>query len=234
MEKLPYIVVVVDGIIGSGKSTIIAKCLVPILSGKGMRITVIDEPVEKWKSTGRLKQFYEDPNRRAYQFQTIAFHDRVKLAQEKFRKFKDCTDVFLMERSIFSDLIFTKILLANGSMDQTEYDDYMNLWTMWEDLMPFQPDLFVYLNPGVDVAMQRIQERSRDGESGITLDYQQRLHDRHEEFLGSGCVEISNSHYVPCYHICTADNFRDVQEVKLRIAEEFENKVNELRRSKVR
>jgi len=231
-RKLPYIVLVVDGIIGAGKTTLIQDCLVPILSEWGLRITVVPEPVEKWKVLGRLEQFYEDPSRRGYQFQTRAFHDRVKTSQEIHRKYAAHTDVFLLERSVFTDLLFMKTLRESQTIDETEYEDYLDLWTMWEEVMPFRPDLFVYLKPDVDVAMKRLQERNRDGESTVSKDYQVALEEKHDEFLGGDYVAISDSHYVPCFHLSTNSNFRDDDVVKKEIASKFLDKISHIRNVK--
>lgn len=231
-RKLPYIVLVVDGIIGAGKTTLIQDCLVPLLSEWGLRITVVPEPVEKWKSSGRLKQFYEDPARRGYQFQTRAFHDRVKMSQEVFRKYAAHTDVFLLERSVFTDLLFMESLHESGTIDDSEYEDYMDLWTMWEEVMPFRPDLFVYLKPDVDVAMDRLRERNRDGEAGVSKEYQIALEQKHDAFLGGKFVVISDSHYIPCFHLSTNSDFRDDDSVKKEIASTFLEKISHIRRLK--
>ena len=224
-EEHHPIVVVVDGIIGSGKTTILRECLIPILTKKGWRVTEVREPVEKWKESGRLQQFYKDPSRRGYQFQTRAFHDRVRESQQKYRQYHTNTDVFLLERSIFTDVLFTKMLLETGMIDQTEYEDYIDLWTMWEEVMPFKPDLFIYLKPDLDICMQRLRERARDGEEGVNEEYQRRLQEKHDEFLGSDYVSIGECHYVPRLLLETNCNFRDdpivQQEICRRINDEL-------------
>lgn len=225
-----FIVIAIDAIIGAGKTTLIEQCLIPILTRRGLRITYIREPI----NSERLKDFYLNPSRRAYQFQTKMFHDRVKECQRQHRKYHHCTDVFLMERSIFSDLLFMKTLYDEGNLDKTEYDDYMELWTMWEDVMPFKPDLFVYLNPEVDVAMKRLKERSREGEEGVEKDYQMLLKKHHDDFLGGEYVSVSGSHHVPCLHIDTNSNFRDDQHVKEKLADKLEGYIELIRNSKER
>src|SRR3990167_7037947 len=134
MSRSNPVIVVVDAIIGAGKTTLIRDCLIPLLTLKGWRVTEIREPVEKWKTTGRLQQFYNDPHRRGYQFQTRAFHDRIRESQEKYRLYKDSTDIFIIERSIFTDKLFMKMLLESNTIDITEYEDYFDLWTMWSEL----------------------------------------------------------------------------------------------------
>lgn len=230
-----YTVLVIDGIIGAGKSTLIEECLVPIFSERGLTVTVVREPVDMWKAKGSLQQFYKDPSRRGYQFQTRAFHDRVRESQKQYLKYRKVTDIFLLERSVFTDLLFMKMLRESGTIDQTEYDDYFDLWTMWEEVMPFLPDLFVYLKPGIDVAMSRLQERNRDGESAVSVGYQTALQEKHDEFLGNDCVVLPpTGHNVPCYHMTTNGNFRDDPETKKQIAEELLDRISHIRLEKFR
>jgi deoxyadenosine/deoxycytidine kinase len=213
------LVVAVDGIVASGKSTII-RYFKKGLEARGLRVTIVTEPVAKWEKSGALKQFYEDPKRRAYQFQTRAFHDRVKESQKMFRRHAATTDVFLMERSIFTDVLFMKMLRQSGTVDETEFRDYMDLWSMWSKLMPLKPDLFIYLCPSVPEAMRRLRKRGRKGESGVTEEYQTHLMDTHDEFLGGETARIStkydgrNSWEVPVLKLTTDENFVENLQVR--------------------
>lgn len=232
MHMSDFIVIVIDGIVGSGKTTLIEKCLVPLLSERGLKITVVREPVEKWQNDGLLERFYQDQRRWGYHFQTKAFHDRVLECIEKFEKYGTYTDVFLLERSIFSDSLFMKMLHEDKVVDDVEMKHYTEWWSLWSRLMPFEPDLFVYLKPDLNVAMGRVKERSRGGEDGISVEYQHRLQQKHDEFLGGDTVSISESHYVPCFHMATNSNFRDDPDVKNQIATVFENKIKNILKAK--
>ena len=44
------------------------------------------------------------------------------------------------------------------------------------------PDLVIYLRVSPEVSIQRIQERGRQAENGITLDYMEKLHSGYENF----------------------------------------------------
>ena len=223
-----YVVVVVDGLVGSGKTTLLEKCLVPILTKKGLKVTLVREPVEKWKKTGALERFYQNPERRGFQFQTMAFHDRVRKSQEKYKKYKDTTDVFLMERSIFSDMLFMKTLFSMGTIDQSEVDDYASLWKMWEEVMPLKPDLFVYLKPDIEEVMDRVVKRARSAETGISKDYQIMLEKHHDEFLGDEYATISGL-FVPCFRLETNENFRDDEKVMEKITSIIKEKIDLVR-----
>jgi len=165
---------------------------------------------------GSLQQFYKDPSRRAYQFQTRAFHDRIKECQNQYTKYKHCTDIFILERSIFTDMLFMDMLYESKTIDDSEYRDYKDLWSMWEELMPFHIDLFVYLRPDVEIAMERLHKRNREGET-VNVEYQKALQRKHDDFLGGDDVVISSSH-VPCFHLYTNSDFLNNYEVKEDIA----------------
>nr|QBK86154.1 MAG: deoxynucleoside kinase [Marseillevirus LCMAC101] len=210
-------VLVIDGIIGVGKTSLIEECLVPLLTEANYKVTVVREPVDKWKANGSLKQFYKDPCRRGYQFQTRAFHDRIKESQEQHKKYEHCTDIFILERSIFTDMLFMDMLYESKTIDESEYRDYKDLWAMWGFLMPFYPDLFVYLRPDVEVAMERLHKRNREGET-VDIEYQKALQIKHDDFLGGEKVLISDSPDVPCLHLYTNSDFLNDIDVKRDIA----------------
>lgn len=226
------IVIAVEGILSVGKSTLLKNCLIPILIERGWKVTLVDEPVEKWCKDDLLKRFYEDPKRYSYHFQTKAFHDRVRECQKQFKKYGNDTDVFLLERSVFSDTIFMKTLHHQGMVDEMEMRHYEEWWELWEEVMPFRPDLFIYLKPDLEVCMDRLRERSRDGEEGVSEEYQALLQSYHDEFFDGDAVEVSPGHYIPVMKLKTNSNFRDDPAVKMEITDLVEEKIKMIRNSK--
>ena len=79
-----------------------------------------------------------------------------------------------------------------------------------------RPSLIVYLDVKPERSMERVQMRSRDVESGITLEYLQALHDEYERFIG----DISKT--VPVIRV-DWDKFRDVEEMAAVIEREYVN-----------
>ena len=138
------IVVVVDGIISAGKTTYI-NMILKKLTEKGWKVTIVKEPVDKWKTSGLLKRFYKDPSRWGYHFQTKAFHDRVMENVEMFNKFGASSDIFILERSCFTDNLFMELLHESKLVDDMEFQDYKEWWSLWYKVMPYEPDLFIYL-----------------------------------------------------------------------------------------
>lgn len=226
------ITIAVEGIISAGKSTLLKKCLIPILIERGWKVTLVDEPVEKWCEDELLKLFYEDPKRYAYHFQTKAFHDRVKECQKQYETHKSDTDVFLLERSVFSDTIFMNTLHHQGMVSDMELRHYNEWWSLWEKVVPIKPDLFIYLKPNLEVCMERLKERSRDGEEGVDVEYQSLLQSFHDKFFDVDAVEVAPGHYVPVMKIETNSNFRDDPEVKRDITNQIEAQLKKIQHSK--
>lgn len=92
----------IEGNIGAGKSTLLSK-----LEGVIPNCKVIYEPVDEWKNIGGvdlLKSFYTDPKRWAFTFELESMISKVRKIKEAI---SSNVDVILMERSIYSDKIFS-------------------------------------------------------------------------------------------------------------------------------
>ena len=230
-------VIVVDGLIAAGKSELISKCLGPKLRELGYKVTEILEPVEIWKSSGLLQKFYEDPSRYGFQFQTFVFHTRVRSCQSAVNQNNESgitPDFYILERSVFDDRMFMLMLLETQTIQQHEYDTYMDLWTMRYENMPFSIDLFIYLRPSVDETMKRLLKRSRSEESSVSREYQEALLRKHDDFLGfpviTGCkdgeIDTTLSDIVGTHvlHLNTDEDFINDDEVKTDIVNLVLNK----------
>jgi len=233
------IVVVTDGVIAAGKS-VLNGVLKRLLEREfGESVVAVPEPVGQWKRNGRLKLFYGDPSRRGYQFQTRVFHDRVTILRKMHEESAGRATVYLLERSIFTDVLFMNMLFDSGTVDETEYVDYMSLWKMWKELMPVRPNVFVYLRPTVEATLVRLRERARDGESAVTEEYQRKLQGEHDRFFGVGREEeverpgeIDLGDGGPparCLILETDENFRDDETGARSLAEIVHQSIQDLR-----
>ena len=87
-----------------------------------------------------------------------------------------------MERSLYSArYCFVENLLAKGILHQSEHF-ILDQWFQ-ASLASAPVDLIIYLKSDPDVVYERIKQRGRPEESGITLDYLRNLHQRHEDWL---------------------------------------------------
>lgn len=159
--------IVVDGVVGVGKST-----LMNILSERGMiafREPVVDNPI--------LEKFYYDRQRYSFPLQVFFLNKRFKHIKEA-----SMVGNSVMDRSIYGDVIFAKMLCDKGEMSIEEFELYKELLeNMLEHVMP--PKLLIYLEVSVDEAMKRIQKRGRDYEQAVEKAYWQLLNSEYKTYF---------------------------------------------------
>ena len=218
-------VLVVDAIVGGGKSTLIYRCLLPYFMSKGYKVVVIGEPVEQWQKSGLFEKFYSDMKRWAYTFQTKAFQSRVRLTCETYEKYGDSVDIYILERSIFSDRLFVEILVDQGLIDSMEKQLYDDWWSEWKRIMPIQPNLFLYFKPSVKLAMERVEKRARSKEevSGVTSAYQSLLAKKHDEHFGGQSFECEQGLHIPCRTLISDAEFETDPIEKEKLCSEIFN-----------
>jgi len=87
-----------------------------------------------------------------------------------------------MDRSIYGDVIFAKMLKDAGEMSNEEFDLYIELFeNMIEHCKP--PKLLVYLEVGVEEAMKRINKRGREYERIVERDYWEQLNSNYRDYF---------------------------------------------------
>jgi deoxyadenosine/deoxycytidine kinase len=194
-------VFIVEGEIAAGK-TELALALADELRRRKLKVCLVLEPVELWKSVGILQKFYGDPARHGYSFQTYVFATRI-LAIRRAVEADPGADVYLLERSPATDQIFW--FLQEEVVDPVERTMYHTWCQAWHQLLPFDLSQarVLYLRPNLAECMSRLTTRARDGElpardgelpardgelpreqkSGVSIEYQRRLREAHEAFL---------------------------------------------------
>lgn len=240
-QKKRPIVIVISGIIGAGKSTLI-KLLGGKLSRSNIKTVIVNEPVEDWKDSGLLEAYYKDISRMAYTFQAEVFRSRIMAILKAYEDNPDA-EIILMERSPWDDKIFMEMLHDDKKITELEWSLYLGWCNLWERLLPLTPNAFVLLDPSVGTCQKRVFERKRSGEEMISDDYQIKLKTYHDRYFSSGGLASSfdslsegrfkegeveettamiGSLLVPCYHVVTEDNFRDHAEAQEKIMGIFE------------
>ena len=147
-------VIVLAGMIASGKSTVSAR-LAKELGSKLMIEPVDQNPI--------LPLYYKDKEKYAFLLQIYFLNERFKLIKEALTNNKN-----VLDRSIYEDELFTRINLMEGNISQVEYDTYADLLAnMLEEIkdMPKKsPDLLVYLDISFDKFLDNLAKRGRDFE----------------------------------------------------------------------
>ena len=171
---------IVEGNIGSGKTE-----LLNILNDN-INCEIIKEPVEVWQSIigdnkNILQQFYEDPVRYAYLFQTIVFKTRLQSIDHLQVK-----SIRFSERSIWTDkYVFGKSCIESKKMNELEKNAYMQ-WFDWLEEKFFKiPDGIIYLQCSPEKCYERMNIRARNEESSVPIEYLKEIHLNHEEWINS-------------------------------------------------
>ncbi len=90
----------------------------------------------------------------------------------------------ILDRSLYGDRIFAEVLHEDGFMDDLEFSAYTELFELLSALVP-PPDLMVYLDCNVDIALDRIRRRNRPAEAGIPRGYLDHLDRRYRDWYAS-------------------------------------------------
>ena len=210
-------IIVLEGLIGSGKSTLLAKIKEYFtLTNKNIKVVIIPEPVKQWEEIGLLEEFYKDPKSKAYEAQTFICVSRIESIKKAYENNKDA-DVFLLERSIYSDkYFFVELNIEEGNFTPVQKKMYDRWWGLWRLVLPFFPTKFVYLDPGIDECMSRLKERKRKGENLIAREYQEKLKLKHDIFFKEDDYILLEDPIFPGQKI-------KIPSVKISFSEDFRN-----------
>ena len=186
-------VFIIEGEISAGKSELV-RAFTNGLINKGYNAIPVLEPVDEWVKSGILKQFYNDPQRWGYAFQTFVYITRIQAIRNAVEANLDVQAVFVLERSPITDEIFME--LQRGIVSDVEIEMYEQWRRNFIPLLPLDlaQATVLYLKPSLDTCMRRLHLRNRNGEvsdenqtaeksSGVTFQYQKRLREAHEALL---------------------------------------------------
>ncbi len=167
-------VITIAGTVGVGKSTMTNT----LAQALGFRTSF-----EKVNSNPYLDKFYED-------FTRWSFHLQVYFLAERFKEQKRIFEYgggFVQDRSIYEDTgIFAKMHFEKGTMTETDYDTYKNLFDAMV-MTPYfpHPNLLIYLEGSFEDITQRIKERGRSMELNTPISYWKEMHERYEEWINN-------------------------------------------------
>lgn len=165
-------VITIAGTVGVGKSTM-TKALANALNFK--------TSFEKVDTNPYLEKFYDD-------FERWSFHLQVYFLAERFKEQKKIFEYgggFVQDRSIYEDTgIFAKMHYDQGTMSQTDYETYTNLFEAMV-MTPYfpHPDLLIYLEGSFDEVINRIQVRGRDMEKSTPITYWEEMYKRYTHWI---------------------------------------------------
>lgn len=152
--------VVIDGNIGSGKTT-----QLNLLEQKGVKVR--REPIDKWP----LEEFYKDRTRWAFYFHMVILQT---LRPEKTQQ------TVVYERSLMSSRwVFWPVLVRKGHVTKDEDLTYSKFYEQYA----WYPDLYIFLSKKPDLAWEHIQKRHQAGDSGVTREYWNELDEEYKNLI---------------------------------------------------
>lgn len=186
-----------------------------------------------------LELFYKDTERWSYTFQSYAILSRMRLQKrpppKTIRNAKH--PVMFYERSLYTDrYIFARNCWETELMTDLEFDIYSD----WSDyLLDTQGDVHIhgviYLRADPEVSHKRLNKRSRVEEKGITLEYLNQLHNKHEAWLHTKSVEKHASLYdVPILEIDCNKDFESDAEHRASLFERVKTFIAECHKDQIR
>jgi len=179
MTSKSKITLCIEGNVGVGKSTFLA------FLQKHLDVDLLFEPNELWQDVdgyNLLEQFFLNPTRWAYSFQSYILCTRVDQLLQEYHALSD--KVCVVERSIYSGrYCFAQVAREIGIMDGLEWSLYCKLWDREEARVARLPDGFVYLRTPASICYNRISHRGRFEEKPITLDYLKRIEQKYEDWF---------------------------------------------------
>ena len=166
-----YRYIVVEGVIGVGKTT-----LVELLS-RDFKAKTYLEIVEE--NPFLVKGFYED-------IAANAFNTEIFFLLSRFRQQRQLTDDLLHSTQLLiSDYLFAKNkIFSSITLNKEEFEIFDSVFRPLNKKAP-TPDLVIYLRADVDSLMKRIQLRDRSFERKMDPTYIAKLAERYEEFFKS-------------------------------------------------
>ena len=165
MRNLYY--VANEGTIGVGKTSL-ANLLSEKLSAKLVLETFEDNPF--------LSDFYEDPERHAFQTQ-------LWFLLQRYQQQQDLRQVDMFQNLVITDYMFVKDrLFASLNLSEKEMSLYDTVANMMERNV-IHPDLVIFLQADTETLMKNIAKRGRDFEKNISDDYIDALNQVYNEYF---------------------------------------------------
>jgi deoxyadenosine/deoxycytidine kinase len=189
MSQTNYIIVSIEGNIGSGKSTLMEHLKKTYKNNS--QVIFLKEPVDEWEnikdSNGVtiLEKFYTDQEKYSFAFQMMAYVSRLNVLRDTLKTLDTTSDkkyIIITERSLNTDrYVFAKMLFETGKMEDVFYQIYLNWFDTFSQEFPVHKIVYVKVEP--HVCHKRISKRDREGEGCIPVEYLEICHKYHEEML---------------------------------------------------
>lgn len=162
--------IAVTGNIGAGKTTLCGK----LAAHYGWQVHY-----EEAENNPYLDDFYHDMKRWSFNLQVFFLNSRYTQLLE----ISNGEQIVIQDRTIYEDAyIFAPNLYEMGLMEQRDFNNYFSLFKSMVAKIQ-APDLLVYLQAGIPTLVSHIQDRGREYEGSMSLDYLRNLNERYEHWI---------------------------------------------------
>ena len=174
-------IVVMNGEIGSGKTTVCQK-LAQALTERNYKACIVDEPVTEWQQMGALSAFYNDIEHMTYPFEIYTLTTRMVKLKTVLENNSDI-EFLIIDTSILTDkFVFMEIL--GKDMDPILVKMYDVFYEFCIGCLPKcisnTPWEMIYIKPSLKECMARINSRGRNGEGHISMEYLESMREKYE------------------------------------------------------
>lgn len=177
-------VVIVEGLIGSGKTTLSRELGVAL----GAETLTLFEPDEKGAGNPYLADYYSDPARWSFVLQVHQLQARYRMhLQAQWHALQGMGHAVL-DRSYFGDTAFARLQLKGGMMSEREFATYSSIYqAMTAGVLLPSVCVRVLASPEIcerRVAKRMEKETGRKCEQAIDLDYLRGLETEIDHMVG--------------------------------------------------
>lgn len=178
--------IAVSGLIGAGKSTLV-RGLAPLLDALPL--------VERFEDNPYFNRFYADPSAWAFQHFMFFYEQSVS---DAVKARASCTTV-LQERAMDEHVqVFGREFHSRGYLADEDLDLLLRFAETLDEVVG-RPDLLLYVEAPVDLALQRLRGRGNAAETAIDASYLEALEARLENFVenwsGGPVVRLRSESY---------------------------------------
>lgn len=165
LENIKYIGV--EGVIGAGKTSLAEK-LSDTLGAKTI--------YEEFEQNPFLEEFYQDPER-------FAFQTQIFFLLSRYRQQQELQQIDIFQECIVSDYLFAKDrIFATLNLSEKEMKLYDGIAKLMERDVVL-PELTIYLQASTNHLMHNISSRGRNMEKFITSEYINALNELYNNFF---------------------------------------------------
>jgi deoxyadenosine/deoxycytidine kinase len=215
-------VICLEGLIGSGKSTL-GNILQENISNAKYYAEYVNIPL--------IKYYLEDMKNNAYSFQIIMLHQRFNTYHLALQHVMQ-GGLAIIDRSFCGDYAFALMQKQKAYINDNQWQIYLDIVKEQQNILEKSypnfiiPQAILYLNCDIETCLHRIALRNRDSENSYTVEYLQDLQNSYTETL-----KLSKC---PIYKIDNNNTLDDnkLSEIIFLIANQIFSKTNDLLESR--